>query len=112
MVGYGIGRLAVACSSTDSESTLHTSLDLDRAERFFARHGAPVVIFGGSSPCALIHLVWTRLAEMPVPRFGNYTLLGCGMWCQHSPALDTHSVGLGTTCSTDFAMRATSRSSW
>lgn len=55
---------------------------LDRAERFFARHGDISTLFGRMLP-VVRHLISipAGVARMSVPRFVTFTGLGAFLWC-------------------------------
>lgn len=83
ILAYGIGRFG-GRSLVDrfGKYVLITRSDLDRAERFFALHGGPIVLF-----CRFVPVIRSfvsfgpGLAEMPAGRFIAFTALGCAMWC-------------------------------
>jgi membrane protein DedA with SNARE-associated domain len=55
--------------------------DIDRAERWFGRHGTKAVFFGRLLPVVRTFIsLPAGLARMPAGRFGVYTLLGCIPW--------------------------------
>ena len=55
--------------------------DIDRAERWFTRHGTKAVFFGRLLPVVRTFIsLPAGLARMPAARFGIYTLLGCIPW--------------------------------
>jgi membrane protein DedA with SNARE-associated domain len=55
--------------------------DIDRAERWFGRHGSKAVFFGRLLPVVRTFIsLPAGLARMPAGRFGSYTLLGCIPW--------------------------------
>jgi len=55
--------------------------DIDRAERWFGRHGTKAVFFGRLLPVVRTFIsLPAGLARMPAGRFGIYTLLGCIPW--------------------------------
>jgi membrane protein DedA with SNARE-associated domain len=55
--------------------------DIDRAERWFTRHGTKAVFFGRLLPVVRTFIsLPAGLARMPAARFGSYTLLGCIPW--------------------------------
>jgi membrane protein DedA with SNARE-associated domain len=55
--------------------------DIDRAERWFGRHGGKAVFFGRLLPAVRTFIsLPAGLARMPPVRFGIYTLLGCIPW--------------------------------
>jgi membrane protein DedA with SNARE-associated domain len=55
--------------------------DIDRAERWFTRHGTKAVFFGRLLPVVRTFIsLPAGLARMPAARFGFYTLLGCIPW--------------------------------
>ena len=55
--------------------------DIDRAERWFSRHGTKAVFFGRLLPVVRTFIsLPAGLARMPPVRFGVYTLLGCIPW--------------------------------
>ncbi len=57
------------------------SEDLERAERWFARHGSKAVFFGRLLPVIRTFIsLPAGLAEMPAVRFGVYTAAGCIPW--------------------------------
>ena len=55
--------------------------DIDRAERWFGRHGGKAVFFGRLLPVVRTFIsLPAGLARMPAGRFGIYTVLGCIPW--------------------------------
>src|SRR5262249_30815254 len=55
--------------------------DIDRAERWFGRHGGQAVFFGRLLPAVRTFIsLPAGLARMPPTRFGIYTALGCIPW--------------------------------
>jgi membrane protein DedA with SNARE-associated domain len=55
--------------------------DIDRAERWFGRHGTKAVFFGRLLPVVRTFIsLPAGLARMPAGRFGMYTVLGCIPW--------------------------------
>ena len=55
--------------------------DIDRAERWFGRHGTKAVFFGRLLPVVRTFIsLPAGLARMPAGRFGVYTVLGCIPW--------------------------------
>jgi len=55
--------------------------DIDRAERWFGRHGTKAVFFGRLLPVVRTFIsLPAGLARMPAGRFGLYTVLGCIPW--------------------------------
>lgn len=55
--------------------------DIDRAERWFGRHGTKAVFFGRLLPVVRTFIsLPAGLARMPAARFGIYTVLGCIPW--------------------------------
>lgn len=55
--------------------------DIDRAERWFGRHGTKAVFFGRLLPVVRTFIsLPAGLARMPAGRFGIYTVLGCIPW--------------------------------
>lgn len=55
--------------------------DLDRAERWFGRYGAPTVFFGRLLPVVRTFIsLPAGAADMPALRFGIYTILGSLPW--------------------------------
>ena len=55
--------------------------DVDRAERWFGRHGSTAVFFGRLLPVVRTFIsLPAGLARMPAGRFGVYTVLGCIPW--------------------------------
>lgn len=60
---------------------LFSQADLVRGERFFAAHGAKVVLFGRFIPFVRsVVSVPAGIARMPLGRFAAMTLLGSGLW--------------------------------
>ena len=58
-----------------------TAADLDRADLWFDRHGAPIVLFGRLVPGARsLVSIPAGLSEMPVARFAALTTLGSTVW--------------------------------
>jgi membrane protein DedA with SNARE-associated domain len=74
---------------------LLTHNDLDRAERWFGRHGPPAVLFGRFIPLlrSLVSFA-AGVAEMAFAKFALFTLIGCGLWCS---ALATLGYSLGSS---------------
>jgi len=55
--------------------------DIDRAERWFGRHGPKAVFFGRLLPVIRTFIsLPAGFAEMPPARFGIYTVAGCVPW--------------------------------
>jgi membrane protein DedA with SNARE-associated domain len=55
--------------------------DIDRAERWFGRHGAKAVFFGRLLPVIRTFIsLPAGFARMPAGRFGLYTVAGCIPW--------------------------------
>jgi membrane protein DedA with SNARE-associated domain len=55
--------------------------DIDKAERWFRRHGTKAVFFGRLLPVVRTFIsLPAGLARMPPARFGIYTVLGCIPW--------------------------------
>ncbi len=55
--------------------------DLDRAERWFSRHGSKAVFFGRLLPVIRTFIsLPAGFARMPALRFGLYTVAGCIPW--------------------------------
>jgi len=55
--------------------------DIDRAERWFARHGQKTVLIGRVLPVVRTFIsLPAGFAEMPPLRFGVYTTIGCIPW--------------------------------
>jgi membrane protein DedA with SNARE-associated domain len=55
--------------------------DIDKAERWFRRHGTKAVFFGRLLPVVRTFIsLPAGLARMPAARFGSYTVLGCIPW--------------------------------
>jgi membrane protein DedA with SNARE-associated domain len=55
--------------------------DINRAERWFARHGTKAVFIGRLLPVVRTFIsLPAGLARMPAVRFGIYTVLGCIPW--------------------------------
>ena len=67
--------------------------DIDRAERWFGRHGTKAVFFGRLLPVVRTFIsLPAGLARMPSVRFGIYTVLGCIPWTA-ALALAGYAVG-------------------
>lgn len=61
---------------------LLTHRDLDRAEAWFGRRGAPLVLFGRFIPLLRSFVsIAAGLGEMAIGTFLPLTLVGCGIWC-------------------------------
>ena len=57
-------------------------VELDRAERFFARYGAVTVFVGRLLPVVRTFIAFPAgLARMPIIKFQVYTFLGSWPWC-------------------------------
>jgi membrane protein DedA with SNARE-associated domain len=55
--------------------------DLDKADRWFDRHGAPIVLFGRLIPGARsLVSIPAGLSEMPIVKFAALTTLGSATW--------------------------------
>ena len=55
--------------------------DIDRADRWFDRHGTKAVLFGRLLPVVRTFIsLPAGIARMPPVRFGIYTLIGCIPW--------------------------------
>jgi membrane protein DedA with SNARE-associated domain len=58
------------------------SIELDRAEKFFARYGAVTVFIGRLLPVVRTFIAFPAgLARMPMMKFQIYTFLGSWPWC-------------------------------
>jgi membrane protein DedA with SNARE-associated domain len=63
-------------------NVLIRSVEIDRAERFFARYGAIAVFIGRLLPVVRTFIAFPAgLARMPMMRFQIYTFLGSWPWC-------------------------------
>ena len=61
---------------------LLTLKDLDRAERWFDRHGQSAVLFGRFVPLLRSFVSFAAgLGEMAFAKFAVFTVIGCGLWC-------------------------------
>jgi membrane protein DedA with SNARE-associated domain len=61
---------------------LISSADIDRADEFFARHGAVTVFVGRLLPVVRTFIAFPAgLARMPIMQFQIYTFLGSWPWC-------------------------------
>ena len=92
LIGYFGGRPLV---DRAGKYVLLTHKDLDRAEAWFARRGAPVVLFGRFIPLlrSFVSLA-AGLAEMARAKFLLFTVIGCAVWCT---ALTSVGYGLGSS---------------
>jgi len=64
------------------EYILVSPVELERAERFFARYGAATVFFGRLLPVIRTFIAFPAgLARMPMMKFQVYTFLGSWPWC-------------------------------
>ena len=81
--GYGIGRYGGReLINRAGRYLLLTRADLDRAEQFFARQGAPVVVVGRLVPGIRSFVSFgPGLAKMPLLRFVGFSAIGCAIWC-------------------------------
>ena len=82
---YGIGALVgierLAVLATKRWFPLFSSTDLERGDRFFARHGGKVVLIGRCIPLVRsIVSVPAGIERMPLARFTVLTALGSGVW--------------------------------
>jgi membrane protein DedA with SNARE-associated domain len=77
-VAYVVGRTGGrALVSRLAQRRLIRSDDLDRAERWFNRRGAPAVAFGRLVPVVRTFIsLPAGIGEMPIVRFGVYSLAG------------------------------------
>jgi membrane protein DedA with SNARE-associated domain len=74
---------------------LLTHKDLDRAERWFARHGQTAVLFGRFVPLLRSFVSFAAgLGEMAFAKFAVFTVIGCGLWCS---ALASLGYSLGSS---------------
>lgn len=82
-IGYAIGRFG-GRSLIDrvGKYVLLTHKDLDRAERWFARRGEPLVFFGRFVPFVRSFVsIAAGIGEMPLAKFLAFTLTACTIWC-------------------------------
>lgn len=82
LIGYAIGRYGGdAVVSHRSVSWLIRPHHVERANDFFARHGAAAVFVGRLLPVVRTFIsLPAGLARMPVGRFALFTTLGCLPW--------------------------------
>jgi len=83
LIGYAIGRFG-GRSLVDrlGKYVLLTSKDLDRAERWFARRGEPLVFFGRFVPLVRSFVsIAAGIGEMALAKFVVFTLAACAIWC-------------------------------
>jgi membrane protein DedA with SNARE-associated domain len=72
---------------------LITGKDLDRAELWFARHGATTVLFGRLVPFVRsLVSVGAGVSSVPLLTFVGFTVIGCALWCS---IVTTVGYGLG-----------------
>jgi membrane protein DedA with SNARE-associated domain len=83
LLAFGIGRYGGReIVDRYGKYLLVTTADVDRAEQFFARHGAPVVVFGRLVPVIRSFVSFgPGLARMSIRRFSICSALGCAIWC-------------------------------
>jgi len=81
-LAWGIGRCAGrAAWRRWGRHLLLRNDDIDRAERWFGRHGPKAVFFGRLLPVIRTFIsLPAGFAEMPPARFGIYTVAGCVPW--------------------------------
>jgi len=81
-LAWGIGRYAGrAAWRRWGRHLLLRNDDIDRAERWFGRHGPKAVFFGRLLPVIRTFIsLPAGFAEMPPARFGIYTVAGCVPW--------------------------------
>jgi membrane protein DedA with SNARE-associated domain len=81
-LAWGIGRYAGrAAWRRWGRHLLLRNDDIDRAERWFGRHGPKAVFFGRLLPVIRTFIsLPAGFAEMPPARFGIYTVAGCLPW--------------------------------
>jgi membrane protein DedA with SNARE-associated domain len=92
LIGYFGGRPLV---DRVGKYVLLTHKDLDRAERWFARRGEPVVLFGRFIPLLRSFVSFAAgLGEMAFAKFMLYTVIGCAIWCT---VLTSVGYGLGSS---------------
>ena len=82
-IGYTIGRTGGrALVERYGKYVLLSRSDLDRAERWFEKHGEPTVLVGRMLPIVRTFVALTAgVAEMNLLRFGIFTAIGSGIWC-------------------------------
>ena len=82
LVAYGVGRAGGRpLVERWGRYVLLRRHDLDRAERFFARHGRPAVLIGRILPVVRTFIsLPAGIAEMPVGQFTVLTALGSLPW--------------------------------
>jgi membrane protein DedA with SNARE-associated domain len=83
LLGYAIGRFG-GRSLVDriGKYALLSHKDLDRAERWFARRGEPLVFFGRFVPVVRSFVsIAAGIGEMSVATFVLFTLAACTIWC-------------------------------
>jgi membrane protein DedA with SNARE-associated domain len=81
-LAWGIGRYAGrAAWRRWGRHLLLRNDDIDRAERWFGRHGPKAVFFGRLLPVIRTFIsLPAGFTEMPPARFGIYTVAGCIPW--------------------------------
>ncbi len=81
-IAWGIGRYGGrAAWRRWGRHLLLRNDDIDRAERWFGRHGPKAVFFGRLLPVIRTFIsLPAGFAEMPPARFGIYTVAGCIPW--------------------------------
>ena len=83
LVGYAIGRFGGrSLVERIGKYLLLTNRDLDRAERWFARRGEPLVFFGRFVPLVRSFIsIAAGMGEMAVTKFTAFTMAACTIWC-------------------------------
>ena len=81
-IGWAIGRYGGrALIERLGRYVLLTKSDLDRSERWFARHGEPAVLIGRMLIVRTFISLPAGVAEMRPVRFGIFTFIGSLVWC-------------------------------
>jgi membrane protein DedA with SNARE-associated domain len=96
LAGYLVGRYGGRpLVDRVGKYVLLTHADLDRAEKWFARRGEPLVLFGRFVPLlrSFVSLA-AGLGEMGLAKFLAFTFVGCAIWCAALTALGN---SLGST---------------
>jgi membrane protein DedA with SNARE-associated domain len=81
-VAWAVGRALGPLTFNSWGIRLHLrTRDMERAERWFARHGAAAVFFGRLIPVVRTFIsLPAGFASMPALKFGLYTVAGCLPW--------------------------------
>ena len=90
-LGVAVGRDRLADLASRRWFFVLGERDLERGERYFAAHGAAVVLVGRCIPLVRsVVSIPAGLARMPLPVFTLYTAIGSGVWNAFFIAIGWH----------------------